>query len=120
MGHRSRPLCFKVASDRLVAVTRAPTPDSRLLPLLPTRYSLLSVPTLTPYPLLPIPYSYSYSHSYSYFNLIITIIIIIKSTRNNLIGIVIGVGSRESKVGVESRDWGLGSREPGVGVGSRE
>ena len=118
MGHRSRPLCFKVASDRLVAVTRAPTPDSRLLPLLPTRYSLLSVPTLTPYPLLPIPYSYSYSHSYSYFNLII--IIIIKSTRNNLIGVVIGVGSRESKVGVESRDWGLGSREPGVGVGSRE
>ena len=91
MGHRSRPLCFKVASDRLVAVTRAPTPDSRLLPLLPTRYSLLSVPTLTPYPLLPIPYSYS--HFYSYFNP--SSIIIIKSTRNNLVGVVVGVGSRE-------------------------
>ena len=59
-----------------------PTPYSRFLflLLLPTRYFLLPIP-------------YSYSHFYSYFNP--SSIIIIKSTRNNLVGVVVGVGSRE-------------------------
>merc|ERR1712005_77480 len=73
-----------------------PTPYSRFLflLLLPTRYFLLPIP-------------YSYSHFYSYFNP--SSIIINKSTRNNLVGVVVGVGSRQQAVG--SRESGVGSRE---------